>query len=360
MEFKHDWDQAQTRTLAWWAGEIVDRPCLQITAPREGLEAVRRQATERPSGVSVERWWTDVDLVVERTARRIETTYYGGEAFPLFNPNLGPDLFAAYLGAPVRFLDTNTNWVGHHLDDWADAAQLSIADGNRWWRLQLDLLTQAQEAGRGRWITGIPDTHAGGDALSALRGNARLCTDLYDHPDQVRSTLRRLDGLLTAAYDRYFAIIEAERYGSSSGWLPSWTNGRSNAVQCDFIALISPRQMEEFILPSIVHEARLLDRAIFHLDGPDALVHLDTLMAVPEIHAIQWVPGAGREPMARWVPLLRRIQAGGKSLHISCSAAEVLPLLEALRPEGLMIATGVASEGEARALLHSVARLRQA
>ncbi len=360
MMYKQDWEQAQTRTLAWWEGEIVDRPCLQITAPRDGMEQVRRDTLERPPDISLERWWTDIDLVVERTARRIAATYYGGEAFPLFNPNLGPDLFAAYLGAPLRFLDTNTNWVGHPMDDWAGAADLTIAEDNRWWRLQIDMLARAQAAGRGRWLTGIPDTHAGGDALSAQRGNARLCTDLYDHPDEVRAALRRLDELLRMAYERHYAVVETETYGSSSGWLPSWTNGRSNAVQCDFIALISPEQMENFILPSIVHEARLLDRAIFHVDGPDSLVHLDTLMAVPEIHAIQWVPGAGREPMIRWVPLLRRIQAAGKSLHISCSAAEVLPLLEALRPEGLMIATGAASEGEGRALLHSVARLRQA
>lgn len=357
MIYKEDWEQARARTLAWWAGAIIDRPCLQVTAPRAGLEVKRQETLTRPQDVSLERWWTDVDYIVDRTARRIETTFYGGEAFPLFNPNLGPDLFAAYLGAPLRFLNTDTNWVGHPIDDWDTAPELVIDEDNRWWRLQLDLLTRAQKAGRGRWITGIPDTHAGGDALSALRGNARLCTDLYDHPDQVRAALQQLNAALTLAYDRYFSMVETDVCGSSSGWLPSWTDGRSNAVQCDFIALISPAQMCEFILPTIVHEARLLDRAIFHLDGPDALSHLNTLLALPEIHAIQWVHGAGREPMTRWIPLLRRIQAGGKSLHISCTPAEVIPLLEELHPEGLMIATGVASEEDARSLLDAIAKI---
>jgi len=356
MIYKEDWEQAQARTLAWWEGEIVDRPCLQVTAPRSGREKARDEALHRSPDISVERWWTDADLIVERTAQLIESTYYGGEACPLFNPNLGPDLFAAYLGAPLRFLNTDTNWVEHPLDDYDRFGPLTLDESNRWWRLQLDLLARAQEAGRGRWITGIPDTHAGGDALSGLRGNARLCTDLYDRPEAVHAALRQLDAALTRAYDRYFSIVEVDSYGSSSGWLPSWTNGRANAVQCDFIALISPAQMREFILPSIVHEARLLDRAIFHLDGPDALSHLDTLLQTPEIHAIQWVPGAGREPMVRWIPLLRRIQAGGKSIHISCTAAEVLPILAELRPEGLMIATGVSSEEEASALLRAVSK----
>jgi len=357
MMYKEDWELAQSRTLAWWEGEIVDRPCLQVTAPRAGREEARDEALRRPAGITVERWWTDIDLIVERTARRIESTFFGGEAFPLLNPNLGPDLFAAYLGAPLRFLNTDTNWVEHPLDDYERFGPLVIDEANRWWRLQLDLLARAQEAGRGRWITGIPDTHAGGDALSGLRGNARLCTDLYDQPEAVHAALRQLDSALTAAYERYFALVETDTYGSSSGWLPSWTNGRSNAVQCDFIALISPAQMQEFILPGIVHEARLLDRAIFHLDGPNALAHLDTLLATPEIHAIQWVPGAGRDLMIRWVPLLRRIQAGGKAIHISCTPAEVVPLLEALRPQGLMIATGVPTEGEARSLLSAVSKV---
>lgn len=354
MQYKEDWEQAQARLLAWWEGELVDRPCVQVTAPRAGYEDQYHSALCRPSSVTVQEWWTDIERVVERTARRIEATFYGGEAFPLFNPNLGPALFAAYFGAPVRFLDTETNWVEPIVHDWDDAPELVIREDNPWWCLQIRLLEAAQEAGRGRWITGIPDTHAGGDALSSLRGNERLCMDLYDNPEPVRRALEDLVRAVAYAYDRYYSIVETERYGSSSGWLPSWCDGRSNAVQCDFIALISPATMEEFILPSIVAEARLLDRTIFHLDGPDAIRHLDMLLAVPEIHAIQWVHGAGREPMTRWMPLLRRIQAGGKSLHISATAPEVPVLLEALRPEGLMIHTATRTEEEARDLVQSL------
>ena len=356
MLYKPDWEQARARILAWWEGEIVDRPCLQVTAPRAGREAEFLKASHRPPDISVKQWWTDVDYVVQRTARRIEATFWGGEAFPLFNPNLGPDVFAAFFGAPLRFLDTETNWVQHIVDDWADFPELRIDEGNPWYRLQLQLLRAAHEAGRGRWITGIPDTHAGGDALSALRGNERLCMDLYDSPDTVRRAVTELVEGVKQVYDSYFAIVEPEQFGSSSGWLPSWHTGRSNAVQCDFIALVSPAMMQEFILPSIVEEARCLDRAIFHLDGPDAIKHLDALLQVPEIHAIQWVHGAGKGPMTRWVPLLRRIQARGKSLHLSVTPPEVPAVLEALQPGGLMLHTSTESETEARDLLDSVAR----
>jgi hypothetical protein len=112
--------------------------------------------------------------------------------------------------------------------------------------------------------------------------------------------------------------------------------------------------METFFLESIIAEARWLDRAIFHLDGPDAIRHLDLLLPIPEIQAIQWVPGAGALPMTRWVPFLRRIQAAGKSLHLSVWPHEIRTLLEELKPEGLMLNTRVNSEAEARDLLDKI------
>jgi hypothetical protein len=351
VEYKPDWEAAQKRIVAWWEGEIVDRPCLQVTARCPAADC--EDAWTRPSDVSLETWWTDVDYVVERMAAQVRATYWGGEAFPLFRPNIGPDAFAAFLGAPLRLLETTT-WAEHIIDDWKDVPELRIDPQNRWWRLQIDLLKAGQDAARGRWITGVPDTHASGDALSALRGPSRLCLDLYDQPDVVSEALGQVTRAVEQVYDAYFEVVQPDVYGSSCSWLPSWYPGRTSTLQCDFIAFISPEMMEEHILPCLVAEARCLDRAIFHLDGPDAVRHLDLLLATPEIHAIQWVPGAGALPVTRWIPLMQRIQAGGKSLWVGCTPEEVPLLLDALQAEGLMIRTGARSEQEARDMLRMV------
>ena len=50
-----------------------------------------------------------------------------------------------------------------------------------------------------------------------------------------------------------------------------------------------------------------------------------------------------------------RIQAAGKSLHLSVWPHETQTLLEELRPEGLMLSTSVGSEAEARDLLEKAA-----
>jgi len=351
--YKPDWEEAQQRIIAWWEGEVIDRVCLQVTAPL--VEPWDAESPPIPEPADLFERWTNVDYVVESTADRIRRTFWGGEAFPLFFPNLGPDAFAAFFGGELQFVDPWTSWVPPIITDWESAPELRIKEDNRWWQLQLRLLREAQARGEGRWITGIPDTHSGGDALAALRGRNELCLDLYDHPQEVKAAMDQMTEAVLQVYEVYYGIVEAEKYGSSSGWLPAWWPGRANVVQCDYIALISSEMVEEFFLESIIAEARWLDRAIFHLDGPDAVRHLDILLAVPEIQAIQWVPGAGALPMTRWIPLLKRIQAAGKSLHLSVWPHEIQILLEELRPEGLMLSTRVNSEAEARDLLEKVA-----
>ena len=57
---------------------------------------------------------------------------------------------------------------------------------------------------------------------------------------------------------------------------------------------------------------------IYHLDGPDAIMHVDALMEVEELTALQWTPGAGNPDggSERWYPMYDRVKAAGKSLWI--------------------------------------------
>jgi hypothetical protein len=59
------------------------------------------------------------------------------------------------------------------------------------------------------------------------------------------------------------------------------------------------------------------------------------LLDVPEIHAIQFTPGAGSPSALRWLNMFHRIQHRGRSLLIICPLDEVLDLCEELSPRGL-------------------------
>jgi 5-methyltetrahydrofolate--homocysteine methyltransferase len=120
--------------------------------------------------------------------------------------------------------------------------------------------------------------------------------------------------------------------------------------------MISPRMFEDLFLPYLEQQTRWVRRTVYHLDGPNAIRHLDLLMSLPELDGIQWVPGAGAPPMSAWIRLLRRVQAGGKLLVLSCGPEEVETLLSALEPEGLLLSTHCDSDEEAVALLQNVTR----
>ncbi len=358
MLYKPDWDEAVRRLEAWWHQAVIDRVCIQVTAPRNEpwWDAERIPVPPRPA--TWEAYWTDLDYRLAANAESMRATYYGGEALPIFHGNLGPDLFACFFGATPIFASPETTWVAPIITDWDHAPTFRIAPQNRWWRLQLEFMRRAKAESQGRWAIGVPDTHSNGDCLAALRGQANLATDLYDQPERVKAALEQVLAACLYAYDAYFELLDPEHAGgSTSDWAGLWGSGRTNVIQCDYLAFLSPRMAEEFIMPSLAAEARALDHCVYHLDGPECLPHLDLLLEIKEIQAIQWVPGDGHRSMIQWIPLLKRIQAAGKSLQLNATFPhEIQTLMEELRPEGLLFVCSCTSELEAKALVEQVGK----
>jgi len=53
---------------------------------------------------------------------------------------------------------------------------------------------------------------------------------------------------------------------------------------------------KEFVFPYLQEQCSRLGFTLYHLIGPEAIRHLDQLLKIPELTAIQWVPGAGNPP----------------------------------------------------------------
>jgi hypothetical protein len=127
-------------------------------------------------------------------------------------------------------------------------------------------------------------------------------------------------------------------------------------LQSDFSCLISKAHFDDYLLPFIEEQTRWVDRTIYHLDGPGAVKHLESLLDLPELDGIQWVQGAGAPPATHWISLYRRIQERGKLVYAFCEPGEVETLLTELRREGLMLVTECASEEDGRRLLEGASR----
>jgi hypothetical protein len=116
--------------------------------------------------------------------------------------------------------------------------------------------------------------------------------------------------------------------------------------------MISSRMFDEVFLPGLVEECRHMEASIYHLDGPNALRHLDSLLAIEELNAIQWVYGAGRGRASDWLDVYRRCQAAGKGVQVPMQLDELDTFMQHLRPEGVWInLAGVRDRDEAHAVL---------
>ncbi len=344
--FKPDFEEARERWAAFWQGEIVDRPVAMIRCPKAGVE-------RRPEGRYMEGRDGDYDAVIDRFEAWAATVAWLGEAIPVYVPSFGPDMFAGFLGAPLNYGtqgDTNTSWSEPCVEDWAAALPLAIAPENPVWVRTQEFVARLAERSRGRWVVAHLDMHSNLDALAAMRGPERLCMDLLDEPETIDRAIAQM-GPLYRMVDRRLRELGRMDQTGSSGWIPMYCEGRFNVTQSDFSCMVGPDQFRRFVLPALEEELAALDHSIYHLDGPDALRHLDDLLALERLDAIQWVPGAGRPPHKGWLELLKRIVGAGKSVIVYCAPAEVPLFHEALGPRRVIYDLRAKTEAEGRGVL---------
>jgi hypothetical protein len=344
LYYKEDWAEAQVRFSAWWQGEVVDRVALAVRAPRR---VPIGPTADLPVPASLLGYWTDPDYRVGQAERVFARTAYLGEACPCFQPVAGPGVVPLFLGSQPT-LDLQTMWYEPILSDLSSPPALRFDPAGEWWQRTRRLVAEGAERGRGRFLTTQPNLVEGFDVLAALRGQEAFLLDLADYPEAVHAGLKQLTDLYFRGYDALYELIApATPGGGCASHYQVWGPGRVAKVQCDLGAMISPRTFAEFVLPYLDEQCRQLDYALYHLDGPHAIRHVDMLLGLASLRAIQWMPGAGVEgpESSRWYGLYRRILAAGKSvLLLDVPPDAVEPLVGALGPEGLLITTTASSE----------------
>lgn len=293
-------------------------------------------------------WWQSVEAQLEQNEWNLQNTKLYGDAFPICTPDLGPDLFAACLGLELEF-GQDTSWAIHNmaLCDPQQYQKLEISPDNPYFRKIVELTEAFCEQSRGRFFVGIADLHPGADGLVALRSPQQLCFDAIDFPEFIPKASMDLFQEFKRIFEALFAITTASEQGSSN-WMNVWHPAKQYVTSCDFSALISCDMFREQCLEELNAQLDYLDASIFHLDGPGALKHLDTLLALPKLKGVQWVYGAGQPTAAHWLDVLHKIQEAGKIVHIDAYPDDVAPLLKELKPQGLFLNLVGASHEEAR------------
>lgn len=347
---KPDYEVVLNRFEAWWHAEIVDRALfgLRLAQPPE-----KRQAVPVKHFAGHRERWLDTEYLVERTVAAMNNQIFLADSLPIVFPNLGPDVFAACYGCELEYGESTT-WSRPILKDLSDESLAGIAfDMNSFAFRKLDEMTHALlEVGKGHFIVGYTDIHAGGDAIAAFRDPQELLLDTIDNSEGIKKLVEQVTDDFFLFYDYFHDLLSGAGMPSAS-WLPAVGRGRFYIPSNDFSCMISDQMFEELFIPGIIRECQHMDHCIYHLDGPQALRYLDRLLEIPEIQAIQWVPGAGRGGWRRSMPVYQRIQSKGKAFYVEPVPAQDLDeFFTQLAPEGVWISavTGVGTRAEADAV----------
>jgi hypothetical protein len=354
LETKPDMAACLARIDAWYAQEIIDRPPVRFSRHNALYAAADADAQARYP--SLRDWWLDAEEQVARFERTMVGKRYHGETFPIFWPNLGPNVLAACFGAPLTFGEV-TSWAEPILREHTQQVRLDLQSP---YLACLDAQTElALQMAPGRFVVGYTDIHPGIDWLAALRGTQELLFDLYDAPEAVQSWLGEATRGFLTFYDHFDARLKAAGQPSIS-WMeiPAPTaGGRMHIPSCDFATMVSPDHFVEFIFPSLADECRAMTHNIFHMDGKGVARHLDAILQLPNVQAVQWVQGVADDmPILQWVPLIRRIQAAGRSVVVDLQLSELEPFLAQVEPEGIYLCVGTESEEQELAILKRLMR----
>ncbi|NLC67401.1 MAG: trimethylamine corrinoid protein 2 [Clostridiaceae bacterium] len=317
-KYKDNWEETKERFVAWWNRSSTGRPLMRIVAKREKL--LEELEEEKPFS-SADDFHMDVAENIKRFRNFNRKYKMMAEAFPHFSINIGPGSMATYLGSKPEFTWDTVWYEDIARDGWDKIGRLRFDPGNYWWKRHINALKMARELSNEEFMVDIPDIIEGIDILSALRGPQQLCYDLMDMPEVVKDYIDQLDELYFKYYDPIYDIVKLIDGSSSYTAFDVWGPGKTAKVQCDFCVMMSPDHFREFVQPSLKKQCQQLDNSIFHLDGPGAIKHVDALMEIEELDALQWTPGAGQPDggYEGWYCIYDKVKAAGKSLWIYIS-----------------------------------------
>lgn len=345
-----DFEKVKKGFTDYWAMENHDRPLVSIAT---SIENANWETNMKVPEKLVDRWM-NIDYVIEKNRHAFSNTQYFGEGFPMLYPNLGPDILGAICGCDLEFGE-DTSWAVHNVKDWETLPDITFNEDNIWWKRILQMTKDVVADAKNDYIAGIADLHPGSDALVSIRGPQEMCFDTIEYPELLKKFDKQVFEVYKQVYNRLYDLVSGNGNGISY-WMGVWSDKRNYVVGSDFSCMVSPNTYEDLIAPSIEGEIAFLDQSVYHLDGPQALIHLDRILKMEKLNAVQWVYGAGQPSPKHWIPTLLQIQNAGKCIDLYGPAEDLPEIMKYLKPEGFLYHCWCATPSDAVDLLKAVTR----
>ena len=339
--YKVNMEAAKEKFRNYWAHKNTGRPLMCVIARRPEVEQYS-DGTPVEGGyldqicqgkyynMPEELKWKDMEdkyqnpqRIVDRYRYFCQTHAFLGESFPNLNIDFGPGSLASYLGSEIGFKE-DTVWFNKCLDGWDGVPKLTFDPENKWFKKHLQLAKDCQALAGDDFYVDMPDLMENIDVLASLRGAQDILVDLLDEPEMIGERIQEVTDIYYEYYDRFYDVIKDEEGGNAYTVFQIWGPGRTVKLQCDFSAMMSPEDFRKYIQPSLRSQSENIDHVLYHLDGPAAIKHMDALMEIEGIDALQWTSGdAGPDgTLPDWDVIYDKAIAAGKSIWVKVYSGE--------------------------------------
>lgn len=351
--WKERWDLTRRRHEGWWRGTD-----LVVSSWGNGLLPAGTGSADSGEGSStVADRAADPRAFAAHERRLLASKRHPLDLIPFVYVDYGTVPLAELLGARAEHRE-ETVWYRHTDLSPDNDRVLRFDPGTEAFKRMSAVAALERAEASNDYFVGAPALCPGLDVLAELRGPQELLMDLALEPEWVH---RKLTEIQEASFTAMDALGPYSTYPDGSSFhafFMLWAPVRAALAQCDAAAMISADMFAQFVVPYLKEFCGRVDRVLYHVDGPDALRTVDQLLEIEDLDAIEFTPGpqvpGGGDP--RWYPLYRRIKEAGKSVQaVWMRSAEVLPLLDAVGPEGMYLMVDFDSAEEAEELGRAVA-----
>ena len=333
-----DWPHLRERYTAYLDQRVLDQGIIaHIQNPAEQRPLPEPWMLEE----SEQKYLNPQKLFDLKCWRRTAWNWHA-DLFKYMTPVYGPNVFTGFCGGRPAF-GRDTVWHDPVIKGLDEADKIHFDESNPYWRIQLEIADYFAQRCKGLAHISTVDFGGPTDWISQLMGTEAFLIATIDDPDKMRALAIRLARECNQAFDRVYPLVSRYNDGIVN-WMPVWYPGRMGTLQDDMAINFSPALYADVFLPALTIMAEHTDYTILHWhDG--CRQHLDALLQVAAIDLIQFGHDPSSPAFRELIPEMRKIQAAGKLLFISCVEAEdVAYFIRHLDPRGLMMIINTADD----------------
>lgn len=335
--WKKNWDHTKRHFLDWWNCKGLVLGSWGMGIDNDGPP--HDDIPEPACTADPEQYHTSPEYVDDRIYYEMAHKLWPADVLPVAWPDIGTVSLAPCLGAVPVYTKDNV-WYRSCITDPDTHPPLRFDPDHPYSRMLEAVIRKTRTRCQDHYFIGMPAVIPNLDVLAELRGTQNLLMDLIERPVWVHEKLHEIETAYTQMFDVMYEIIKAADSSMAFGYFMLWGPAKTGLLQCDTAAMFSPEMFGDFVVPYLQRSVEYLDYSMFHVDGHQCLVHLDLLLEIEALDAIEWTPNPQVPPggSSHWYDLYKKILNAGKAVWVAnLDADEVIPLLDAVGGKGVYL-----------------------